>query len=395
MASARRFAIVATLGVLVAAGLVAAHTQMGFDYLRAGRGLDAAGPQIDALIHLDFGRFFDEQSFLGPVSLFVRAPFAALSLIDHGDLLAQYRLGSFICLVALGLIGVIVGAIAVRRGQPWWHGAVLVAVLLFAGPVNHSLLGGHPEDELVTALVLGATLAAAFDRKGLAIVLLGLAIGSKPWAVIAIGPVAIASSDWLRVGALGTLLGVLLVLPMPIANTSAFRDAAHGANIIDEHHLYSVWWPIARTETTSPSGRTIVVRRLPHWIDRGARPAVPVIALLLTFLVARRVRRPPLETVLVLLALVFLLRCLLDPGDIQYYHVPFMAALGCWEVLGRRRPPLLALGVGIVLSNRFIGQLAPDNGLINLVYLLWSVPLAAYLGWTLRRLTLRPHVAAA
>jgi hypothetical protein len=328
------------------------------------------------------------------VSLLFRAPFAALSLLDHGDLLAQYRLGSFACIAALGLIGVVVGVIAVRRGDPWWHGGVLVAVLLFAGPINHSLLGGHPEESWVTALVIGATLAAAFDRNWLAIVLLGLAIGSKPWAVIAIGPVAIASSDWLRVGALGVLLGVLLVLPMPIANTSAFRDAAKGANVIDEHHLYSIWWPIARTEATSPSGRKIIVRRLPHWIDRGTRPAVPVIALFLSWLVARR-RRPTLDTVLALLALVFLLRCLLDPGDIQYYHVPFMAALGSWEVLARRRPPVLALLVGILLSNRFIGQLAPDNGLINLVYLLWSVPLVAYLAFALRRPTLDRHVAAA
>jgi hypothetical protein len=41
---------------------------------------------------------------------------------------------------------------------------------------------------------------------------------------------------------------------------------------------------------------------------------------------------------LLLLAAIGLLRCVLDPWDVIYYHVMFLLALGAWEVLARARP---------------------------------------------------------
>lgn len=370
----------------MASAAVAAQSQLGYDYLRVGRGVarDAAGPQIDALIHGDLHRFFTQQSFLGPISLLVRAPFAALAKLTDGSVLTEYRLGSFPCLVALGMVGVGAGLIAARRGGVFWHGVVLAGVLLFGGPVAHALVGGHPEEAWTTALVLAAAATAALDRAWLAAILLGLAIGSKPWAVLAIAPVALASNDRLRVAAAGTALGVALILPMPLANSSAFQAAAKGAAKIERHYPYNLWFPLAARSGTTPSGRHVTFRDLPGTIDRAARPAIPVVTTLIALWLARG-RRFTLEAVLALLALVFLLRCLLDPGAILYYHVPFLAALGCWEVIARRRPPLLALIAGAVLSQRFVWSLPPDPGVVNMFYLGAALPLAGYLAFSLRQ----------
>ena len=56
-----------------------------------------------------------------------------------------------------------------------------------------------------------------------------------------------------------------------------------------------------------------------------------------------RSRRRTPDDVLALLALLFLLRCLLDPVNNAYYHVPFLLSLVAWEGLTRRGPPVVSL----------------------------------------------------
>ena len=53
-------------------------------------------------------------------------------------------------------------------------------------------------------------------------------------------------------------------------------------------------------------------------------------------------RRTP-DDVLGLLALLFLLRCLLDPVDSAYNYVPFLLSLVAWEGLTRRGFPVVSL----------------------------------------------------
>jgi hypothetical protein len=64
-------------------------------------------------------------------------------------------------------------------------------------------------------------------------------------------------------------------------------------------------------------------------------------ALPLTELARRRTRRT--DGPLLLLALLLLLRCALDPWDITYYALPFVFALLAWEATFGRRVPLLSL----------------------------------------------------
>ena len=91
------------------------------------------------------------------------------------------------------------------------------------------------------------------------------------------------------------------------------------------------------------------------------------------------------EDALGLLALLFLLRCVLDPVDNAYYHAPFLLALVAWEALRREAPLASALavaGLWLVFS-----RVAPHHGaaLTNGLYLAVALSFAAYLGVSLFR----------
>jgi hypothetical protein len=184
-----------------------------------------------------------------------------------------------------------------------------------------------------------------------------------------------------RTALLGAGTGLALLAPMVLADTDAFRAAARGANEIHRVRPLSLWWLPWHGD-------------LPAAVDQAVRPALAGLSVLLA-LVARRRGRLALEPLLALLALVFLLRCVLDPGDNAYYHVPFLAALASWELLDRRRPPVLAFAGGLLLTARFLGELGTDNDLRSAVYLAWSLPLAGHLALALWRSYAAPRVAPA
>src|SRR5207302_1113379 len=135
-----------------------------------------------------------------------------------------------------------------------------VVALALASPVTFkALYFGHPEELLGAAMCAGALLLAARGRSLAAGVLLGLAIATKQWAVLAFVPTLLAA-----------------------------REA----------------------------------RRRPD-------------------------RRP--EDALALLALILLLRCLLDPLTYSYHHAPFLIALVAYEAVRRRGVPVLGLFAALML----------------------------------------------
>jgi hypothetical protein len=80
------------------------------------------------------------------------------------------------------------------------------------------------------------------------------------------------------------------------------------------------------------------------------------------------------------LALVLLLRCVLDPTDYSYYHAPFLIALAASEAVGPRRYPYAAAVSAAALQ--LLTYAAPPHhgpGTLNVVYLLWAVATIAYL----------------
>src|SRR5438105_5680685 len=135
---ARSLLIAVLVGAAVAVSLTAS---LGADYPSGPcpRACDYAGPPISALIHGDLSRFFSEQPLMGPFSLLLRAPFAAVAAALHGGLLWEYRLGVLACLLALAALGAWLWQAMGRRGQPLLArvGAVALCVV---GPLTFKAL---------------------------------------------------------------------------------------------------------------------------------------------------------------------------------------------------------------------------------------------------------------
>jgi hypothetical protein len=84
---------------------------------------------------------------------------------------------------------------------------------------------------------------------------------------------------------------------------------------------------------------------------------------------------------LLLLALLLLLRCMLDTWDNIYYPLPFVLALAAWEALALRRAPVLALfSVVAVWANcRWLPSFVSAD-VQAAFFAAWSVALAIGLG---------------
>ena len=377
------------LAVVVSA-VVAAGAPMGIDYRAQPHPYDSARPQIDALIRLDLGDFAANQVPQGPVSMVVRAPFAAFA--SAGDQLSRYRLGVFACVLALALVAVLAAAAMRRRGSPLWHCVLVAAVIVFTPAAHQTIVWGHPEEMLATALVVGAALAVAGDRRRLAFVLAGLAIATKPWALIALPALALMASGGVagrsaaRFAVAGVAVAALAIGPVAVANTDAFHKASDAGNWVGPVFPMSVWWFTSDRHVTTDlgGGETRRVRRpaIPQFVEDTIRPAIIAIGFGLSLVLLGR-RRPSLADAFGVLALLFLLRCLLEPHDHVYYHVPFIAAVALAEGFARR-PPVIALVASVLLSNQVLRQVNSNLDHLALLYLAWAVPVCVLLGTRLR-----------
>jgi Glycosyltransferase family 87 len=398
------------------------HASLGIDYAGSSLGVNRTGDAVQALASADFERFFATQPAIGPGSVILRAPFAALAGISH-DLVALaprydgtpplvlppefaesqerlYKFGLFPCLMALVLIGAAASPALTRRGVPLGM-QLLTALLILGLPLWHNAVTlGHPDEFLTTGVTLGAVIAALSGRATTAAVLLGLALASKQWAILALPAVALAvpPAQARRTVAVTIAVYVALMVPMAIGNPDRFADtltapstSSHG--LVDAD---TIWLPFASVhDKTVFDGVEHLVfphRELPDALESLIHPAIVVIAFGLSLLFWRRRQPPDPESIFLLLALIFLLRCMLDPVTNHYYHAPFLASLALYEAFARHRIPVLTL----VASAVFLPRLGIDATALertNLIYLVWSLPMAAWLGLTLfRRQPLRPKL---
>jgi hypothetical protein len=365
--------------------------------LRAGIGMEPgldyfsdASASIDALVRRDLDGFFASQPLMGSFSLLVRAPFVAT--VFDGSLDAVYLAGAIPCLIATVVLGLALARLVAERGQP---PAVqgLVAGLAVINPITfRALHWGHPEELLGAALCVGAVLAALREREMLAGVLLGLAIATKQWALIAVLPTLLAAPRR-RLPLLGIAgaIAAALLLPGLIANSDSFTGAHQaaagqgpgGASTTP----WSIWWPLAGIGDSAYGERYMA----PAWVGTLSHPLIVLLPIPLAALLwLRRNRRP--DDALLLLALLFLLRCLLDNWNNDYYHAPFFLSLLAWETVRRPGTPYLSLAVAILLGlsfwpeqTRVFADSIADAPLLFGFYAGWAVPLAALLAIALYR----------
>jgi hypothetical protein len=357
-----------------------------------------AKPAFDALTHGHAIEFLRLAPAYGG-SLVERAPFALLPGLWGGGALAVYRMVALPCLLAAAVLGVWLVAQMRAAGRPTLWRAVALGICV-ANPLTlQALEVGHPEELLGGTLCVAAVLLASCDRPLCAGLALGLAIVNKEWALLAVGPVLLAlpSRRALCILSAGAVAAIVLA-PLALVGSSGFVASTRGA-AAPPSTIFQPWQVFWFLGHHGPAVHGLFgaikpgYRTAPAWVGTISHPLIVIVAVPLTALAWLRERRQ--ADALLLLALLMLLRCVLDTWDTGYYMLPFVLALLAWESLGeRRRPAVLALSSTVLGWASFIWL--PEHFSADAqaaFFLAWTVPLIAGLALRLyapgltRRLT--------
>ena len=379
---------------LAALIVLCAGTVLAFGTMQPGGDYFFDGGSIDALVRGDVGDFFGEQPLMGPLSLLVRAPFVAA--VFNESLPTVYFVGVIPCYAALLVLARVLW---VRMEDRPLVERVTVAVVCAASPIAvRAVHWGHPEEFLCTALAVGAVLAAARDRPILAGVLLGAAFATKQWALLAAAPALAVLPSRQRAFVLTAAgVGLAFTLPMYLGDPERFRLILRAAGSSDPSTVLGL------RNGTFPAGRVA-----PHvfWMPLGTKgfvdgrhylfmdptlarlthPMILLAGLPLTWAAWRR-RRGPLSLLdaLRVLAIVFALRCALDPNNCDYYHMPLLATLAALAAFGGPRELRAAVfgaaGLGIAFTQPAdsLSVLVEHAWLQWFLYMAVMVPLLVHL----------------
>ena len=311
-------------------------------------------------------------------SLELRAPFAFVPALWSGGQDAIYQAVSLPCLIAAAILGVWL----VARMRPLAHSRLARATTLALCVVNpvtlYALQYGHAEELLGAVLCVAAVLSAQRGRAGWSGVLLGLAIVNKEWALLAVGPVLLASPRWRTIGIAATISACFYVpLLLPVlaghasgAGASALAETSTGTIF----QPWQLWWFFGSHGHVVRDAFGVVklgYRTPPAWLGNIPHPLIIASSVPIALLAARRGRKDAL----LLLAFLLAIRFALDSWDTVYYPLPFIFALLAWEPLSRRRPPVLSLIASIVVWALFVlapGHLSADAQ--SGVFLVVTVP---------------------
>jgi hypothetical protein len=253
---------------------------------------------------------------------------------------------------------------------------------LLAGPATlYILTVGHPEEILAGVALVCAVLSARGGRWVWAAAFLGVAVAAKSWALVGVAPVLVAlpARRWSAL-ALAGAIALIVLAPFELAQHLAARHAGVGVAIAGTGHIFNpwqAWWffgdphTIVRTVT----GHVMAgYRAVPAWTTNLTHPLIVLVPIPLSLLWLRtRDRARPYEP-LALLALVLLVRCVLDPWNNFYYQVPFLLAFTTWDALRSRGVPVLSLSAVVATSlvfQRLPSHLSPDGQAAS--YLVWAV----------------------
>jgi hypothetical protein len=390
----RQAALVPALVALaLACACYAAFTSpLGADYPGpACKGCDYAGPAVDALAAGDLREFFAVQPPMGSVTLVLRAPVVAVADAAGAGPLLKYQLGTLACLLlAAALIALILRLTRPQGTRQWLLAAGLLALVL-AGPLTtRALFWGHPEEPVGVLLCIAAIVLASRNRGLGAGIALGLALATKQWALLAVVPAICLTAPGQRVKllAVAAATAAVFMLPMLAGDPGRFVGQNLGAGTGGQHGEYvgvtptNIWFAygINDGERLDGGGSTYVIDSS---IAALSHPLVLLVGFGLPLLLWRLKRRPTTDDVLLVLALAFLLRCLLDPLSASYHHVPFLVTIAAHEALRRRGLPIVTACSAITLW-LLVRSIAPagDAVVMNRVYLAWALSVGTYMAFT-------------
>ena len=292
---------------------------------------------------------------MGSFSL-LRAPIIALSDPLGGGRLLGYRLGALVCFIP----ALIVGGWLARESKlgPVETGSDGVRRALRNQP-DHARRGAHGPPRGGTRWRTRS--AGRRLRRSRAVdacsCLVGLAIGTKQWALLAVLPALfVAPADARRrMAAVAAAIGIVLALSAPLADWHDYREKAHTLGRTTTVSHYSAWTGVSRPVDIVVPGYDgpAKIHRLPRGLSReDISLMIPVVCTILVLAFARRRRwRLTEEDAVALLAISFVLRVTLDSTVLLYYFAPMVLALAWWEV--RRR----GIPLGTAAASVFIWQL--------------------------------------
>jgi hypothetical protein len=360
-----------------------------------------ARPAFEALAHGHVLSFLRLAPAYGG-SLVERAPFALLPGLWGGGQLAVYRMVALPCLLAGAVFAVWLVAHMRAQGHAMLARSVALGVCV-ANPLTMKALElGHPEELLGACLCVTAVLLAGRDRPLWAGVLLGLAIANKEWALLAVGPALVALPAKRRLLCLASAGGTAaaVLAPLMLAGSGGFAASA-GATASTSSTIFQpmqVFWFLGHHSSRAAhllGAAKRDFRLAPAWIGPLSHPLVIAVALPLTGMLWRAERRrdaiSPTDgrprprssgwpaNALLLLALLLLLRCMLDTWDNVYYPLPFVFALLVWEIGAFKRPPVLALSSTVLVWINVWLSMHLSADVQAAFFLIWSLPLAVAL----------------
>ncbi len=243
---------------------------------------------------------------------------------------------SFLCLVALG--GAAVAAsravgVAARSARELLNVAAVVLGIPVLACYSEYF---HPADVLATAAVLGAFAACARGRTWWGFALLGFAVVTRQWAVIAVAVLAVLQPRGGRVRPVlvSAVVGCVLVVPFLVADPTRTASALTAADVVRGQLTAPALLPV------EGAGRYVLSR------------IVPLLVVLAgcAWLRRREARFAP-ELAAAALAAALLARPLFDPAGFVYYLAPGWA----FAVLIRPQSwkwPIGGLVGGVVLWQR-------------------------------------------
>jgi hypothetical protein len=371
-------------GVALASALIAYRFGSLGDYPQK-----SVGRTISSVLDGHVVVLLDAQVDGGPFSMLIRLPFALGASLLRGDEVDIYRWGSVPCIAAGALLGVLLAWSMKAVGQPAFARVATVAVCAINPLTVDALSVGHPEEILTAALAAGAMLVLLRGYVGWSAALFGLAVVSKQWAFLAAAPLLLAvllrHVSLVRYALVAGVVIVAFSLPYAVRSPDGFVEAqvetgVGGYDVVDRYTVWRLFAHRERVPIDPVAGRSEVeVLRAPGWTESLVRPLVALLSWLLVIpLLLRRKLLAPTDAAL-FMAMVFLLRCTLDPVDNQYYHLPLLFALLTWECLSIRGIPILSLIVAFVweLSPGFGGLLGGDPHAA--FYLSWTTPLLIWM----------------
>lgn len=336
-----------------------------------------AQPAYDLLQSGDVSGFLHALPAYGG-SLVLRSPFVLLSDALGGGSDWAFRAATAPCLLAGVILAVVLFAMHSRPAAAW----LTLGIVTVAPDTLRAVEFGHPEELLSAALAIGAVLAALRDRPWVAGILLGLAVANKPWALLAVGPVALAlDRGHVRAALTAAASAAIVWGPALLFGGASSTRAAAGTGTLFQP--WQAWWFLgdAQREVRAVTGEIKPdYRAAPAWISPITRPLILLIGVAVSagaFMVRSRDRRDAM----LVLALLLLLRCILDPWNISYYGLATVLALVAWESVHDRLPlaSLVLLSLQWATFQVVPNHVGPDAQAA--VYLAWSLPVATLMAF--------------